>query len=46
MPLTLGIAGAIVSPVWASIAATTVLSGEVTIFVEKVEDEDHLLKFV
>ncbi|MBZ5536736.1 MAG: DUF4342 domain-containing protein [Acidobacteriia bacterium] len=46
VPLSLGIAGAVMSPVWAAIAATSVLSGELTMVVEKIEDEGHLLKFV
>lgn len=46
VPLSLGIAGAVVSPVWAAIAAAAVLSGELIVVVEKAEDEGHLLKFV
>ena len=39
VPLTLGVVGAIVAPVWAAIGAIAALASNLTIVVQRVEEE-------
>ncbi len=39
VPLTLGVVGAIVAPVWAAIGAIAALASNLTIIVQRVEEE-------
>lgn len=38
IPLTLGVVGAVVAPVWAALGAIAALAADLTIVVEKVEE--------
>ena len=40
VPLTLGVVGAIVAPVWAAIGAIAALASNLTIVVQRIEEEE------
>lgn len=39
LPLTVGVVGALIAPVWAAIGAVAALASDLTLVVEKTEDE-------
>lgn len=41
IPLTLGVVGALLLPVWAAIGAIAALAANLTIVVEKIEEDDE-----